>query len=75
MARKGQGIGILPGWQAGIGSEDFLRELVQRTVQQVLEAEMTSFLGAETYERNGQRRGWRNGSKPRTLKTRVGELD
>jgi transposase-like protein len=65
----------LDGLQAGFGGEDFLRELVQRTVQQVLEAEMTSFLGAGTYERNGERRGWRNGSKPRTLKTRVGKLE
>jgi transposase-like protein len=63
------------GLQGGFGAEDFLRELVQRTVQQVLEAEMTSFLGAGTYERNGERRGWRNGYKPRTLKTRVGELE
>ena len=75
MARKGQGIEILAGWQAGVGGEDFLRELVQRTVQQVLEAEMTSFLGAESYQRNDVRRGWRNGFKPRTLKTRVGELE
>jgi putative transposase len=75
MARKGQGIGILDGLQGGIGGEDFLRELVQRTVQEVLEAELTSFLGAGTYERNGERRGWRNGYKPRTLKTRVGELE
>ena len=75
MARKGQGIGIVEGLQGGFGGEDFLRELVQRTVQQVLEAEMTSFLGAGTYERNGTRRGWRNGYKPRTLKTRVGELE
>jgi transposase-like protein len=75
MARKGQGIGIVDGLQGGFGGEDFLRELVQRTVQQVLEAEMTSFLGAGSYERNGERRGWRNGYKPRTLKTRVGELE
>jgi len=75
MARKGQGIGIVDGLQGGLGGEDFLRELVQRTVQQVLEAEMTSFLGAGTYERNGERRGWRNGYKPRTLKTRVGALE
>lgn len=75
MARKGEGIEILAGWQAGVGGEDFLRELVQRTVQQVLEAEMTSFLGAESYQRHGERRGWRNGYKPRTLKTRVGELE
>ena len=75
MARKGQSIEILSGWQEGLGGEDFLRELVQRTVQQVLEAEMTSFLGAESYQRNDVRRGWRNGYKPRTLKTRVGELE
>jgi transposase-like protein len=75
MARKGQGIEILSGWQEGIGGEDFLRGLVERTVQQVLEAEMTSCLGAETYQRNDQRRGWRNGFKPRTLKTRVGALE
>src|ERR1035437_7191822 len=75
MARKGQVIENLAGWQEGLGGEDFLRDLVQRTVQQVLEAEMTSFLGAETYQRNEVRRGWRNGYKPRTLKTRVGELE
>ncbi len=75
MARKGQGIGIMEGLQGGFGGEDFLRELVQRTVQQVLEAEMASFLGAGTYERNGEWRGWRNGYKPRTLKTRVGGLE
>lgn len=75
MARKGHGIGIVEGLQGGFGGEEFLRELVQRTVQQVLEAEMTSFLGAGTYERTGERRGWRNGYKPRTLKTRVGELE
>ncbi len=75
MARKGQGIGIVDGLQGGFGGEDVLRELVQRTVQQVLEAEMTSFLGAGTYERNGERRGGRNGYKPRTLKTRAGTID
>ena len=57
MARKEQGIGIVLGWQEGLGGEDFLRDLVQRTVQQVLEAEMTSFLGAEAYHCNDVRRG------------------
>jgi len=75
MARKGQGIEIVSGWQVGLGGEDFLRGLVERTVQQVLEAEMTSFIGAETYQRNDVRRGWRNGYKPRTLKTRIGGLE
>ena len=74
MARKRQGIGIVEGWQ-GLGEEDFLRGLVERVVQQVLDAEMTSFLGAGAYERNAERRGWRNGFKPRVLKTRVGKLE
>ena len=75
MARKVQATKIVEDWQAGLGSEDFLRGLVERVVQQVLEAEMTNFLGAGVYERSGERRGWRNGYKPRTLKTRVGELE
>jgi putative transposase len=78
MARNGKGSEILQGWQGiggGIGGEDFLRGLVERVVQQVLEAEMTSFLGADSYERVSDRRGWRNGYKPRTLKTRVGQLE
>jgi transposase-like protein len=61
--------------QGSFGGEDFLRDLVERAVQGVLEAEITSFLGAGTYERNGERRGWRNGYKPRLLKTRVGKLE
>ena len=75
MARKEDVTRILADWQAGLGGEDYLRCLVERVVQQVLEAEMTSFLGAGVYERNGERRGWRNGYKPRVLKTRVGELE
>lgn len=75
MARKENATRILADWQEGLGGEDYLRGLVERVVQQVLEAEMTSFLGAEAYQRNGERRGWRNGYKPRVLKTRVGELE
>ena len=75
MARKENATRILADWQEGLGGEDFLRGLVERVLQQVLEAEMTSFLGAEVYERTGGRRGWRNGSKSRTLKTRVGTLE
>ena len=75
MARNENVTRILADWQEGLGGEDFLRGLVERVLQQVLDAEMTSFLGAEVYERTGGRRGWRNGFKPRTLKTRVGTLE
>lgn len=54
---------------------DFLREIVERTVQTILEEELSAHLGAERYERTGERRGYRNGTKPRTLTTRVGTLE
>jgi len=54
---------------------DFLRGIVERAVQAILEAEMTAHLGAARYERGEGRTGYRNGHKPRTLTTRVGTLD
>jgi putative transposase len=53
---------------------EFLRALVGRVVQEILEAEMTAHLHAEPYERSPERRGYRNGYKPRRLNTRVGTL-
>jgi putative transposase len=53
----------------------FLREIVERVVQQLLEAEMTEHIGAAPYERSVTRTGHRNGYKPRTLRTRVGTLN
>jgi putative transposase len=53
---------------------DFLRLIVERVIQELLEAEMTAHLHAEPYERNAVRTGYRNGYKPRQLNTRVGTL-
>jgi putative transposase len=53
----------------------FLKEIVERVVQELLEAEMTEHVGAAPYERNATRTGQRNGYKPRTLRTRVGTLN
>jgi putative transposase len=53
----------------------FIREIVERAVQQILEAEMTQHLGAALYERVEGRTGQRNGYKPRALRTRVGTLN
>jgi len=44
-------------------------------VQEVLETEISRFLQAEPYERTRERRGYRNGYKPRLLKTRVGTIE
>ncbi len=53
----------------------FLREIVERVLQEVLEAEMTEHIGAAPHERTDARKGHRNGHKPRTLRTRVGALN
>jgi len=62
--------------QASSGSgEDPIKEQLRHTIQQVLEEEMTVFLNVEPYGRTEERRGYRNGYKPRVLKTRVGRLE
>jgi putative transposase len=53
----------------------FLGQIVERVVQQMLEAEITEHVGAAPYERTDTRKGHRNGYKPRTLRTRVGTLN
>jgi putative transposase len=53
----------------------FLKEIVERVLQELLEAEMTEHVGAAPYERSEGRKGHRNGHKPRTLRTRVGTLN
>ena len=53
----------------------FLKEIVERVLQELLEAEMTEHIGAAPYERSENRKGHRNGHKPRTLRTRVGTLN
>jgi hypothetical protein len=45
----------------------FLGAIVERVVQELLEAEMTEHIGAAPYERVEGRTGHRNGHKPRTL--------
>ena len=56
-------------------NEDLLRPLVQMAVQEFLEAEMNEALGAEKSERSAARLGYRSGSYPRKLITRVGTLE
>jgi putative transposase len=53
----------------------YLRGVIRRLVQEVLEAEMSEHLNAERYERVPARRGYRSGHRPRKLVTRVGEVE
>jgi putative transposase len=60
--------------EALLDDPDFLREIAERVIQEILEAEMTEHIGAALHERTDARKGHRNGHKPRTLRTRVGTL-
>ncbi len=55
--------------------EQGLKELVAWLANVAMQQEVTQHLGAGPHERSDDRRGHRNGTKPRTLNTRVGELE
>lgn len=53
---------------------DLLKSMIEVIARRVMQEEVTAHLGADPHERTEERRGHRNGYKPRTFKTRVGEL-
>jgi transposase-like protein len=54
---------------------DLLRSMLAQMMQAAIQAEFDRFMGAGPWERTGERRGWRNGSKGRRLHTRVGTIE
>lgn len=52
-----------------------LKHFLEAVVNIGMREESAAHAGAAEHERNEGRRGYRNGSKPRRLKTRVGELE
>jgi len=54
---------------------DLLREMVRMMTQALMEKEVGQHLGAGRHARTASRKGYRNGYKPRGLKTRVGALE
>ena len=54
--------------------QDGLKKLLEALLHTGMKAEVDERLSAKHYERSSLRRGHRNGTKQRTLKTRVGEL-
>lgn len=53
---------------------DLFKAMLEVMAKRVMKEEMELHLGAGRHERTSDRRGHRNGYKPRSLKTRVGEL-
>ena len=56
------------------GERDFLRAVAEAVLQLLMEADVEGMIGAGRYERSGERSTWRNGSRDRTLDTRLGSL-
>jgi transposase-like protein len=54
--------------------KDWLRDLVEWLVQELLDVEFSEYMAAEPYERSEERQGYRNGYRHRDLFTRVGRL-
>ncbi|MCX6090269.1 MAG: transposase, partial [Candidatus Atribacteria bacterium] len=51
-----------------------MAELLESVLNQILQAQVTEQLEAEYYERTYTCKGYRNGTYPHTLSTRVGSL-
>jgi transposase-like protein len=60
--------------QEAFAGRDGLRRVLEVVVNAVMNGEVAAHVGAAPHERTAGRRGHRNGAKPRTLNTRVGEL-
>ena len=58
-----------------LNDKDFLKRIIESFCQKLLEEEITQLLQADKYQRTEKRCGYRNGYKPRKLKTRVGTLE
>jgi transposase-like protein len=63
----------LDGIQEGM-EVDLFKSMLDVMAREVMEAEIERHLGAGRHERTPERRGQRNGHKPRTLNTRMGKL-
>jgi len=55
--------------------QDTLREILEHTLQALIEAEAAGVVGAQPHERTESRVGHCNGHRPRTVDTRVGRLE
>lgn len=61
--------------EAVAGDRDLMKALLKEALQEVLEGEMTEFLGAAPGERTEGRNGYRAGYYGRNLVTRIGKLE
>jgi transposase-like protein len=60
--------------QVAAGGLDAISETVRILINEAMRLEREHYLGARPYERSPERKGYANGYKPKTVKTRVGEI-
>ena len=53
---------------------DILPQLIQIVINAAMQAERQQYLGAAPYQHSPERQGYANGFKPKTVKTRLGEI-
>ena len=53
---------------------DAIPEMMRVLINQAMQAERSKYLQADEYERTEDRKGHANGFKPKTVKTRIGEI-
>lgn len=53
---------------------DYLPELLRVMINAAMQVERQKYLGVGPYERSPERRDYANGYKPKTMKTRMGEV-
>jgi transposase-like protein len=69
--------GLLLSYLKALGSETdthFLRETLRVTLQLLMEMEVSSTIEASPYERNDERRAYRNGYRERVWRSTLGEI-
>ncbi len=57
------------------GTRDLFRRLLEGALQELIDAELTSQIGASRHERSEARSNYRNGGRPRTLSTPAGDVE
>src|SRR4030066_1499273 len=60
--------------QIAIQGFDFIPELIRIVGHAAMETQRQQFLGAAPYQRTAERQGHANGFKPKTVKTRLGDI-
>lgn len=58
----------------GFNSREFVRQLVERGLQELVDAGLAAHIGADPHERTPKRTNRRNGRRKRTLTTQAGDI-